>query len=279
MIDSHCHIDFSDFDTDRAQVWQRCLDVGVRGLIIPGVAPNQWCDAQKLCTDATTSGFGFTVGLHPWWLCSHFMARQALSHEQILAQLESTLHQHAGATHCVAIGECGLDTLKLPLELGLSKEEALALQCAVLRVHIDVANERGLPLIIHAVKAHQALLSQLDAHAVHAGGVIHGFSGSVELATRYWQLGFRIGVGGSITYPRAEKTQRAIQALPIDALLLETDAPSMPLHGGQGKRNSPEYLPRVLDALAVLRQEDRDTLISNTTQNTMSVFPRLKLAI
>src|SRR5690606_13153989 len=123
-------------------------------------------------------------------------------------------------------------------------DASMALQLLVLRAQLEVAAKCDKPVILHCVKAHNQLLEALDTSGVKRG-VIHAFSGSSELAEQYWRRGFYLGIGGTITYERALKTRRAVQQLPLEALLLETDAPDMPMAGKQGERNSPEYLPEV----------------------------------
>ena len=148
----------------------------------------------------------------------------------------------------------------------------LETQLIIVEEHIKVANKLGLPLILHCRKAHNALIQLLDKTPVLAGGILHGFTGSAQLAMEYWKRGLCIGVGGSITYPRANKTREAIKALPKEALVLETDAPDMPLSGRQGERNSPEFLPLIAKALAELRNEPIEVVAAYCYANTRRIF-------
>ncbi|WP_439135848.1 TatD family hydrolase, partial [Pseudomaricurvus sp.] len=112
----------------------------------------------------------------------------------------------------------------------------------------------------------------LSHYQPSAGGVIHGFSGSIEQAQQYWRLGFYLGVGGTITYERAKKTRRAIAGMPLESLLLETDAPDMPLDGFQGQPNTPLRLPRIAQCLAELRKAPLADIQKQTAQNTRTLF-------
>lgn len=253
FFDSHCHFDFSDFDSDRQLIWQACRALGVNNILVPGVAPEQWPIAAQLSSDYP--GLYFAAGVHPWWIKD--LNRSAVS--DINRQLRATL----AATNCVAVGECGLDaTIETPL----------VEQRKWLEVHLHIASELSLPLVIHCRKAHNELAAALNQFHLPAGGVIHGFSGSIELATRYWSRGFRLGIGGTITYKRASKTRETVKLLPIAALLLETDAPDMPLQGQQGQRNSPANIPAVAQVLADIRGESLAAIALHTTQNARRLF-------
>lgn len=258
LFDSHCHFDFEEFDSDREQVWKACYQNGVRYLIIPGVAPQQWQTATAVANAHSNIYTG--VGLHPWWIEKSLPEEKT---QHYLSDIGSALQQHFSQEKCVAIGECGLDALvQIPMHL----------QQQVLGLHLQLAQEVSVPLIIHCRKAHNELFAQLQQYNLPAGGVIHAFSGSYELAARYWSMGFRLGVGGTITYERANKTRDAVKQLPLESLLLETDAPDMPLQGKQGQRNSPENIPTVARVLAELRNEPLEKIAAQTTLNSQTLF-------
>ncbi len=146
----------------------------------------------------------------------------------------------------VAIGECGLD-----LRSHVPQEGQLALFEAQVRLAADA----GLPLMIHSVRANDTVAKLLRRFKPPRGGVIHAFSGSLQQAETFWQLGFRLGVGGVISFERANKTREVFRAMPLEALVLETDSPDMPLQGAQGTRNTPEALPKIAEILMTLREE------------------------
>jgi len=254
FFDSHCHLDFAAFDEDREALWHACRQQGVQALLVPGVAPEQWPQAGQLCRDL--SGVFYAAGVHPWWVGNLYS--QGFDSQQLQAQLTAELEQPA----CRAVGECGLDALC---------ETPMTLQQQVLKVHLEVAAACDKPVILHCVKAHNELLQALDASGVKRG-VVHAFTGSAELAHQYWRRGFYLGIGGTITYPRAQKTRAAVQRLPLEALLLETDAPDMPLAGRQGQPNSPCYLPEVAAVLAELREESLERVAAITTGNAQALF-------
>jgi TatD DNase family protein len=258
FFDSHCHFDFADFDFDRENVWRECNVVGVQSLVIPGVASNQWATAANIAQQHNTVYFG--VGLHPWWVEKEFNNADI---EQGLAILHQQLRENIQKSKCVAIGECGLDAVVTT---------PLSLQQQVLDVHLQLAQQTSLPLIIHCRKAHNELLLQLKKYQLPAGGVIHGFSGSYDMAAQYWAMGFHLGIGGTITYERANKTRQAAKQLPIESILLETDAPDMPLHGKQGERNSPVNIVAVAQTLANLRGETLEHIAAQTTRNARQLF-------
>lgn len=252
FFDSHCHFDFSDFDQDRNAVWQQCNSQGIQYLTIPGVAPGQWDAARKIAQEY--KNIYCAAGLHPWWIKNS---------EQNFAALSQGLREYVSLSKCVAIGECGLDA---------AIETPLQLQHDVLDIHLQLAQEISVPLIIHCRKAHNELLQQLKHYRFGAGGVIHGFSGSYEMAMQYWAMGFRLGIGGTITYERANKTREAVKQLPIEAILLETDAPDMPIYGEQGKRNSPSNILIIANTLAGLRGESLGHIAAKTTRNAQQLF-------
>jgi TatD DNase family protein len=255
FFDSHCHFDFAVFDDDRDLIWRECKNVGITNLIIPGVAPEQWLLAASIAQQYKNIYVG--VGVHPWWITVEHDV--ALYLEKVRHQLQQNISQQ----NCVAIGECGLDA---------AIETPMQLQQQVLDIHLQLAQQISKPLIIHCRKAHNELLVQLKRYDLPAGGVIHGFSGSYELAASYWNMGFRLGIGGTITYERANKTRTAVKKLPLDAILLETDAPDMPLSGKQGERNSPAHIIEIAQTLADLRGEPLEKIAAQTTLNSRTLF-------
>lgn len=249
LFDTHCHFDFSEFDDSRDGLWQQCLQVGVQHLLIPGVEPCQWSQAEELTNQYV--GIVMAAGLHPWWVASHQVPDDELWERQL------------NHSNCVAIGECGLDAhIETPLDSQLS----------VFEKHLQMAVDVSMPVVIHVRKTHNETIRMLKKYRPASGGVIHGFTGSVELAEEYWALGFRLGIGGSITYSRANKTREAVTRMPLESLLLETDAPDMPLQGYQGQSNSPLRLTEVAKTLSELRNESLETVAKVTTTNAQTLF-------
>lgn len=269
-IDSHCHFDFIEFNADRASLWQACNAKGITHLLIPGVTPDQWQTAAQLC--AQYSGLFYAAGLHPHWIEQQSWFKpdnDNLLDDVIREKIATSIQQefspaaNVNAAYCLAVGECGLDKM-----ISTSVE----LQQQLLVIHIEVANQLQKPLIIHCVKAHNELIAVLKKHKPKWGGVIHAFSGSYEIAQEYVGLRFYLGVGGTITYERAQKTRTAVTKIPLDWLVLETDAPDMPLQGKQGQRNSPEYIPQIAEVLADLRGVTPQEIAEATSRNAMRLF-------
>lgn len=270
FVDSHCHFDFPVFAADRAAVWAHCQRLGVNHLIIPGVSPEQWQTAAQLCQQYP--GFYYAAGIHPHWIeQQHWCATNSvglldeITQQQIKQLLgdEFTRRQRGAGERCIAVGECGLDKLiQVPL----------ALQQQLLGLHIELANQFHKPLIIHSVKTHNEILTCFKQQPPRYGGVIHAFSGSLEMAQQFIAHGFLLGVGGTITYERAQKTRATFSKIPLQYLLLETDAPDMPVCGKQGERNSPEYLPVIAQTLAQLQGVSVEQVAEVTTRNAHRLF-------
>lgn len=256
MFDSHCHFDFDDFgdSAQRDRLWLDCQSKDIQQLLIPGIEPAQWARAYALTE--RLQGIFMSAGVHPWWV--EKINGNILTATQLI-ELENYLLREK----CVAVGECGMDAL---IEFGLDKQHAIFEQ------QIQLACQLELPLIIHVRKTHNETLALLTRYRPKVGGVIHGFTGSLDLARRYWALGFYLGIGGSITYPRANKTRETVKKMPLESLLLETDAPDMPLNGFQGQANSPLKLTAVAQTLANLRHDTVENIGNVTAKNTRQLF-------
>ncbi|QFT55503.1 TatD family hydrolase [Microbulbifer sp. THAF38] len=258
LIDSHCHFDFDIFEPDRAQVWQRCTDAGINQLIIPGVCISQWQRLAHLVDNQPQ--WHAAAGVHPWWVSKNCEEERDYRGE---AELGRVLAEHLKQNQCVAVGECGLDAaIATPLES----------QMAVFKIQLEVASDLQLPLILHVHRAHNEVLKLLKQYHLPRGGVVHAFSGSEQMAMEYWKMGFYLGVGGTITYSRAAKTRRTVARVPLESLILESDAPDMPLSGRQGQRNSPENLPLIAAELAALRDISLQEVATATRKNTEMLF-------
>jgi TatD DNase family protein len=136
---------------------------------------------------------------------------------------------------------------------------------------LNIAREADLPVILHVRRAHDATLATLKQSRLK-GGIAHAYSGSLEQARQYVDLGFRLGFGGMLTFERSTKLRRLARELPLEAIVLETDAPDLTVASHRGERNSPEYLPECLAALAEVRGEDPASVAARTTANARAVF-------
>ena len=145
-------------------------------------------------------------------------------------------------------------------------------QCEYLEAQLALSKRFNLPVNLHSRKSHDALFSFLKKAQLPRTGVVHGFAGSYDQAKRFVDLGYKIGVGGTITYARANKTREAIKKLPLDSLLLETDSPDMPVFGYQGQPNRPERLKVSFEALCTLRSESPLSIAETIWQNSLQLF-------
>lgn len=257
FTDSHCHIDFAEFDDVRIALLASCHLANITKIIVPAVSPTSWQTLLNVIeTNHSDCQLFPCLGIHPWYLND--------LNEAHLTLLESNIAKHR--QQLIAVGETGLDGV-------IAKEQNnLAKQQTFFDFHIHMANKYALPLIIHHRRTHQETLQQLKATPVAKSGIIHAFSGSYQQGKAYIDLGFKLGIGGTITYPRAEKTIKAVKRFPAEALVLETDAPAMPLFGRQGQANSPLNLITVFESLAEIRNEPKQKLAEVIEDNVKQLF-------
>jgi TatD DNase family protein len=253
LIDTHCHIDVGVFDNDYRDVLLRARAAGVSAMVLPGVGRSGWARLLELCTQE--ADLYPALGLHPMYLRMH--------HPDDINELQ----RHIDAGGQVAIGEIGLDYY---IE-GVDRQQ----QQELFEIQLDIAAHAGLPILLHVRKAHDQVLATLRRRNFQQGGIVHAFAGSFQQAEHYMKLGFKLSFGGTITYDRAKRIRAVASQLPLEAIVLESDAPDIPVASHKGERNSPEYLPEILDALAGLRTESKDELADKTTENALSVL-RLK---
>lgn len=250
LFDSHVHLDAPEFDPDRAEVLRRAHAAGVREMLVPAVAAALWPKLSGVC--AADPGLHPAYGLHPCCLSRH--------DDEDLARLAGWLEAHPAA----AVGECGLDYA----DPALDPERQLRL----LTGQFTIARRFDLPLVLHARRAFEAVILALRAFGHPLRGVVHSFSGSAEQARQLGQLGFLVGIGGPVTYARARRLQRVVAELPVDSLLLETDAPDQPDADHRGRRNEPARLVNVLACVARIRGVPPAELAAATTANARRLF-------
>ncbi|MCL7743773.1 TatD family hydrolase [Guyparkeria hydrothermalis] len=255
LIDTHCHLDAAAFADDLPAVMRHAVEQGVAGVVAVGVSPMDFSAQCRAITQARRAGLSAwaAFGTHPWWA-------NRVDPAEAVDGLEA---QWAGAERPVAVGEVGLDFARDDIET----EQ----QNALFTAQLDWAAERDLPVILHEQKSADRLLYWLRRRR-HAGGVVHGFTGSQQQAEQFIEQGFFIGVGGAITHPGAHRMHRMMRELPLDSLVLETDAPNQPGHAHRGERNRPGYLPENLTALASLRGLDEGQLREAIARNVERLF-------
>lgn len=252
FVDTHCHFDFPPFTGDEVPSIARAADAGVQAIIVPSTEAANFTRVLELARqhDALYAA----LGLHPIVIERHT--------EDDIDRLDSLLR--AGERKLIAVGEIGLDLYR--------EDPHFERQQAILDAQLKLAKRHDLPAILHSRRTHDKLAMHLKRIDLPRRGVVHGFSGSLQQAQRFIELGYKIGVGGTITYPRASKTRDVMVQLPLSALLLETDAPDMPLNGFQGQPNRPERAVRVFATLCELRQEPEEVVADALLENSRSVF-------
>ncbi len=264
-IDTHCHLDASEFDADRGAVIARAMQAGVTQLVLPAVAPSNFHAVREL---AHAHGFVYALGIHPLYVES--------AGESSIATLRDELRERRADPRLVAVGEIGLDHFVSGLDPALQE------RCYVQQ--LELAREFELPVILHVRRSADALLKQLRRIRV-AGGIDHAFNGSEQQALAFVELGFKLGFGGALTFERALQIRRLATTLPLHAIVLETDAPDVPPQwlyrnaaqraAGEVARNEPGELPRIATQLAALRGLSEQELAQATRANAVDALPRL----
>jgi TatD DNase family protein len=249
IIDTHCHLDVDAFARDRVAVMNRCRELGISRIIVPAIRAKSWPDLLALCE--AEAGLYPALGLHPVFIDEH----QAND----INKLEAVLETHRP----VAIGEIGLDFYLKDLD----KQRQLDL----FEQQLDIASKHQLPVILHIRKAHDQTLALLKKYKVK-GGFSHAFNGSMQQAKAYIDLGFKLGFGGTLTYENASKIHGLAKELPLESMVLETDAPDMVVDSHRGQRNSPEFIVDSLVALATIRHESKAVIAAQTTKNANDII-------
>ncbi len=254
LIDTHTHLDFPDFDADRPAVLARSRALGVEKLVVLGVYQANWQRLWDLVRGE--DGLYAAFGLHPIYLQEH--------RAEHLAELRGWLERLAGEPKLCALGEFGLDWY---VE-GLDRER----QQALFEAQLALACEFEVPALLHVRRAHAATIATLKRYRPARGGIVHAFAGSAEEAREYLKLGFRLGLGGAASWPQANRLRKVVAQLPLEAMVLETDAPDMAPSMHPGQRNSPEYLAEICAALAELRGVTATELAEASTRNACALF-------
>jgi TatD DNase family protein len=253
-IDSHAHLDFPDFDSDRPDILERARQVGIERILSigSGTGPESLDCAIQLAR--LFPMLDATVGIHP--------------HEARLASDADfdRLNHLAQDPSVVAWGEIGLD-----YHYDFSPRE---IQNTVLLRQLELAAEADLPVIIHTREAEQATIHFLRTHCKNRPGVMHCFSGSRELAESSLELGFFLSFSGILTFPKASRLREIAAQVPLDRLLLETDCPYLAPVPHRGKRNEPALLLETARCLAKIKDVSLEVLADATCDNYHKLFRR-----
>jgi TatD DNase family protein len=255
LIDTHCHLTFPDFDRDRDDMLQRAADAGVSGFVTVSTDAADWQRCLDLCEGRTQ--LRVALGVHP----NHSSEYSAA----LLAQMKALALANS---RVVALGETGLDFFR-----DNSPREK---QYAAFRDHLRLTGELNKPFILHCRAAEVEMLEVLTEHRGQTGaqlrGVWHCFTSTRVYANRARELDLYFGIGGVVTYPKADELRAAVAELPANRILLETDCPFLPPQGWRGQRNEPAYLTKVVEVIAQVRKTTPDEVTRVTTENAKRLF-------
>lgn len=249
LVDSHCHLDFPEFDENREALFEQCQAAGITDFVVPGVSFDTWPRLQMLAE--TFPQCHVAYGLHPYFI------------EQHQTQDLDVLRKYLQSANVIAVGEIGLDFYKSDLP----REK----QLTFFRAQLQIAQEFQLPVILHVRKAHDEVLKLLKQFKLQ-GGTAHAFNGSLQQAKQYIAMGFKLGFGGALLNPNARHLHELVELLPLEAIVLETDSPDMKPADEPGAFNTPLTLIRVLRRIAEIRSTVAELIIKQTTKNINAVF-------
>jgi TatD DNase family protein len=262
-IDSHCHLDAPEFADDRDAVRQTARTAGVHTCVIPAVEVANFDAVRQL---AHQHGDVYALGIHPLYTLQ--------ASEDDVHSLGLALQQHVSDPRLVAVGEIGLDGFVPGLDM--------ARQQGFYKAQLKLAQQHGLPVILHVRRSADLLLKGLRQTPVK-GGIAHAFNGSLQQAQLFIDMGFKLGFGGALTFERAHQLRLLATQLPLDALVLETDSPDIPPHwlyvtaedrakGVPQGRNTPDQVPRIAQVLADLRGIGLDQVQQATSANVKAAL-------
>jgi TatD DNase family protein len=263
-IDTHCHLDAHEFGAQSQEVALRAAAAGVSMIVIPAVERGNFEAVASLA--GTAGNASYALGIHP--IC----VPQA--REEDLAALRTTVAAALDDPRFVAIGEIGLDFF-LPM---LCESAMRDKQDHFFREQLRIARDFGLPVLMHVRRSQDQVLKHVR-QIRPAGGIAHAFNGSFQQAQTYIDLGFKLGFGGAMTFTRALQIRRLAAGLPLEAIVLETDAPDISPAWLHPARNSPEQLPAIGAALAELRAMPLDELRAALKENALVAIPRLRALV
>lgn len=259
-IDTHCHLDAHEFGDAASSIAERALQLGVSWIVIPAVDRANFSTVAALAN--CQRNCAYALGIHP--IC----VPQA--QEEDLPVLRAAVAAALNDPRFVAIGEIGLDFFIPALCSDAMREK----QEYFYSEQIKIARDFNLPVLLHVRRSQDRVLKYLRRIAV-PGGIAHAFNGSFQQAQAFLDLGFKLGFGGAMTFPRALQIRRLATELTLDAIVLETDAPDISPAWRHPDRNSPEELPGIGNALANLRGMSAEAVAYSTTANARAVLPRL----
>ncbi len=279
FTDSHCHLDDITFQKQLPELLTQCQHLSIQRIIIPATSPDnfeQVLNLAKRYNDHAVKLYP-CLGIHPWYLDN--------LNEDHLKQLTSKVQK--ARNNIIALGEIGIDGANIKRSDAPEKE--LAKQQHFFDYQLNLAKQEELPVIIHHRQSHDKIIPLLKKYQLSKAGVIHGFTGSYQQAKDYLDLGFKLGIGSTITYARAKKTINTLKRVPIESLLLETDAPAMPLSkeldnvieqnqltqgitSNEPAINYPLKIIQIFNVLSQIRPESTNDIAEQLESNVEQLF-------
>ncbi|GGI17748.1 TatD family hydrolase [Oxalicibacterium faecigallinarum] len=259
-IDTHCHLDAAEFADQADEVARRAEALQVGMIVIPAVERANFSTVRNLAH--AHANCSYALGIHPIFVPQ--------AQEADLLFLRESVEAAMADPRFVAIGEIGLDYF-VPL---LTESAMRAKQEHFYAEQLKIARDFDLPVLLHVRRAQDQILKQLRRIKV-PGGIAHAFNGSFQQAQIFIDLGFKLGFGGAMTFTRSLQIRRLASELPIESIVLETDAPDISPAWLHPEKNSPEQLPRIGDVLAELRSMALPDIARITSDNARTVMPRL----
>ena len=266
LIDTHCHLDASEFDADRDAVIESAAAAGVREIVIPAVEVANFQVVRDLAH--RFPGGYYALGIHPL-----FVERAQASD---LLRLRDTIEASMDDPRFVAIGEIGLDFFVPEIATGAPRVK----QERFYHAQLEMALNFDLPVLLHVRRSQDIILKHLRRLPRMPGGIAHAFNGSAQQAHAFVERGFALGIGGAMTYPRSLQIRRHAETIPLESLVLETDSPDIPpawLHAPD-RRNTPAQVEGVAQALADLRGVPVETIRRVTGETACRIMPGLVAA-
>lgn len=272
FTDSHCHLDNIAFSEQLPALLTQCAKLAINRIIIPAISPDNFDNVLALAEQYHNMPIRLhsCLGIHPWFL-------EGLN-DTHLAQLSTKVSQEKN--NIIAIGEIGIDGANI--KRSAEPEKELSKQQHFFDFQLNIAKQQNLPVIIHHRQSHHYIVPLLKQYKLTRSGIIHGFSGSFQQAKDYLDLGFKLGIGSTITYSRAKKTINTLKRLPLESLVLETDAPSMPLskeiltqaeiEAQEEMANSPINLLKIFELLTTIRKESAEEIATQLEYNIEQTF-------
>jgi len=271
FIDSHCHLDADEFKFDLNEMRERARQQGVDLCLIPSVDKNNFKDVRDL---AHRFNDLYALGTHPLYTLGAAVEDIAVLREHLANAFQGLDHSSSKDPLLVAVGEIGLD--------GAVKSLDWQRQVYFFEQQLKVALDFDLPVVLHVRQAVDFVLKGLRKFKVK-GGIAHAFNGSLQQAEQFIAMGFKLGLGGALTYPRALHLRKLARELPAESIVLETDSPDIvPVWGyvnallragghPQG-RNEPCELPRIAQEIADIRGVPLDSMMKLSTSNFLNIF-------